>query len=409
MSRMVEPTQRHEIGQVGSSPVDPVPDVMAVGARRRDRASRKPAAFVATLQGQPQSRGDQPVDAANVDRQPVALGDGHDVGVTAEPAHRRRGKPGAVLDAGAATGRLAPEHCFVDVHNYLCGWCDGRRLCGSGDPRLAQTDERIRAQHRMGFVLGGELELIRGGNLALLGGDDVRHGFDRGHDEGTFFLGEHSHQLEHAVVAPPEPQTSIEKGVTSSTRIVGLQRASNTSADPGQLSPGRLERDLQPQLVIRRRGHLGDRANLVEGKPPVSKGRMERGQCPERMARPNHLTADPHVDPDVDREPVCAGAHPHTPPGAIVIKLRAQVDEFRRRSVDAGRQQTDALLESYSSAVLHRHIIANICSSRTPGSALLLSRGSEVRWWKSRGMRAGARPIRPLSQHDERRSRDDRH
>src|ERR1700693_6337686 len=104
----------------------------------------------------------------------------------------------------------------------------------------------------MGLGLGSELEAIRRGDVALLGGDAVRHGFDRRYDECTFLLGEDAQQLEHPVVAPPEPQASIEQGVTGAARIVGLQRASNTPADSGELCPGCLQGDLPPQLVIRR-------------------------------------------------------------------------------------------------------------------------------------------------------------
>jgi hypothetical protein len=93
----------------------------------------------------------------------------------------------------------------------------------------------------MGLVLGGKLELIGRGDVALLGGDAERRGFDRRHDNCTFLLGEDAQQLEHPVVAPPEPQASIEQGVTGAARIVVFQGAAHTPADSGELGPGRLQ------------------------------------------------------------------------------------------------------------------------------------------------------------------------
>ena len=177
-------------------------------------------------------------------------------------------------------------------------------------------------------------------------------------------MGQHRHQFEHAVVAPPDPHPTVEQRVILASRIIGGERPAHAPADPGQLPTGRVERDLQPHLVVIGRGHPGDRPHLVEGEAALGEGGTERGQPLERVPDPDHLPSGPDVDPDVDRQPLRARAHSRVSPGAVRVQLRAESDDLSGGRVDARRQPAEPQLKLYTHAILHPQTIPTTRSPR---------------------------------------------
>jgi hypothetical protein len=85
MAPVVKPAEGHEVVKVRGAAFIPVADVVAIGPCRGHRASGKPAAFVAALQRQSEAGSDHTPNPTDVDRETVALGDGHHVRVATQP------------------------------------------------------------------------------------------------------------------------------------------------------------------------------------------------------------------------------------------------------------------------------------------------------------------------------------
>jgi len=89
----------------------------------------------------------------------VALENGHDIGVAAEPLRSIEREPGPVFDV-AARGRVArDERRLINVDDDLACRRGSWRLRDAGDPLLAHANERIAAEH-VARQLGGIVDPI---------------------------------------------------------------------------------------------------------------------------------------------------------------------------------------------------------------------------------------------------------
>src|SRR5207245_3909461 len=114
--------------------------VMGLGASRRYTTTGKQAEAVPDMEGQPQPVIDQTLLAADVDRQSIALGHGHHLGVAPEPSRRARRKRRPAFDVAAPLARLAGED--ADIHMYY-----NLRRCPRLDQAVGATGNHVLA-HR---------------------------------------------------------------------------------------------------------------------------------------------------------------------------------------------------------------------------------------------------------------------
>jgi hypothetical protein len=79
--------------------------------------------------------------------------------------------------------------------------------------------------------------------------------------------GQQCRQLDHAVVMPVAPHTAAYPTLRRVLSRVGVRRPHVRAADALQLGAGGAQRDVEPDVLIGRRYHLGDHAQLVERQP----------------------------------------------------------------------------------------------------------------------------------------------
>lgn len=187
---VMEAAQQQAVAKISVSTVDPVKPVVTFASFGGDAASRIPTSPVARMQRQTQPRRYHAMRASHVDRQSLALGHGHRVGVACLPAHGARRQPGAVLDVRSPVGVLVPEHRVVHMNHDLTRGRDQRfgRCCR--DMLLGDADDRIGVEHRPAELVGNRWAEFAIG-VPALSHEILRDGVDRSQDNGTVLPRQH--------------------------------------------------------------------------------------------------------------------------------------------------------------------------------------------------------------------------
>ena len=151
---MMKAAQQKAVAEFRPATVDPMLPVVTFASPGGHSASRIAASLVPRVQCQPQSWRYHAVDAANIDRQSLVLGDGDRVRIACEPARSVWRDPWPILNV-RATGPARPaQHRRIDVdHNLTCRCHHRLRRCRS-QMLFADAYQRVSLQLRLAQLAG---------------------------------------------------------------------------------------------------------------------------------------------------------------------------------------------------------------------------------------------------------------